>query len=65
MVAGEVTAFVDVNVVPMDTERVLEGCTVLVRDGRIAAEIAGDDLTPETLVRHAAGISAAPQLQEA
>lgn len=32
-----VTAFVDVNVVPMDSERVLPHRTVLVRDGRIAA----------------------------
>ncbi|SFR33115.1 rhamnose ABC transporter ATP-binding protein [Yoonia tamlensis] len=30
---------------------------IVMRDGRIAAELAGDDLTPETLVRHAAGIS--------
>ena len=34
--AGAVLAFVDVNVVPMDGERVLAGQTVLVRDGRIA-----------------------------
>ncbi len=34
--ATEVTAFVDVNVIPMDRERVLEGQTVIVRDGRIA-----------------------------
>ena len=32
----EVTAFVDVNVVPMDRERVLEHQTVIVREGRIA-----------------------------
>jgi imidazolonepropionase-like amidohydrolase len=31
-----VTALVDVNVVPMDVERVLRGQTVLVREGRIA-----------------------------
>ena len=31
-----VVAFVNVNVIPMDRERVLEGQTVLVRDGRIA-----------------------------
>ncbi len=31
------TAFVNVNVVPMDRERVLERQTVIVRDGRIAA----------------------------
>jgi len=30
---------------------------IVMRDGRIAAELAGDDLTPETLVRHAAGIT--------
>jgi imidazolonepropionase-like amidohydrolase len=34
---GEVTAFVGVNVVPMDAERVLEGYTVLVRGDRIEA----------------------------
>ena len=32
-----VVAFVDVNVVPMDRERVLERQTVIVRDGRIAS----------------------------
>jgi imidazolonepropionase-like amidohydrolase len=32
-----VVAFVDVNVIPMDRERVLEGQTVVVRDGRIAS----------------------------
>ncbi|MEX2159092.1 MAG: amidohydrolase family protein [Dehalococcoidia bacterium] len=31
------TAFVDVTVVPMDSERLLEGQTVVVADGRIAA----------------------------
>ncbi|SFI55628.1 sugar ABC transporter ATP-binding protein [Jannaschia pohangensis] len=38
---------------------------IVMRDGRIAAELSGDALTPETLVRHAAGITAAPELQEA
>lgn len=33
--APQVFAFVNVNVVPMDSERVLEGQTVIVRDGRI------------------------------
>jgi imidazolonepropionase-like amidohydrolase len=43
LVAGdEVTAFVDVTVVPMDAERVLPHHTVLVRDGRIAA--VGEDV---------------------
>ncbi len=32
---SQVVAFVDVNVVPMDRERVLEAQTVIVRDGRI------------------------------
>ncbi len=36
-----VVAFVDVNVVPMDRERILAGQTVLVRDGKIA-EIGSD-----------------------
>ena len=31
---------------------------IVMRDGRIVAELDGDDLTPETLVRHAAGITA-------
>jgi imidazolonepropionase-like amidohydrolase len=35
--ASAVTAFVDVNVVPMDTERVLPNQTVLVEGGRITA----------------------------
>ena len=38
---------------------------IVMRDGRIAAELAGDDLRPEALVRHAAGISTTPQQQEA
>lgn len=29
---------------------------IVMREGRIATELAGDDLTPEVLVRHAAGI---------
>ncbi len=38
-------AFVNVNVLPMDRERVVEGQTVVVRDGRIASiEPAGGDL---------------------
>ena len=35
--ATGVTAFVGVNVIPMDRERVIENQTVVVRDGRIAA----------------------------
>ncbi len=32
---------------------------IVMREGRIVAEVAGDGMTPETLVRHAAGIGAA------
>src|SRR5919108_5056885 len=35
--ASTPVAFVNVNVIPMDRERVLEGQTVIVRDGRIAS----------------------------
>src|SRR5215207_1200349 len=35
--AGEPIAIVDVNVVPMDRERVVESQTVVVQDGKIAA----------------------------
>ena len=35
--SGGCTAFLNVNVVPMDTERVLPAQTVVVRDGRISA----------------------------
>jgi dihydroorotase/N-acyl-D-amino-acid deacylase len=37
-------AFVNVNVVPMDRERVLRGYTVLVRDGRIAGYGRADEI---------------------
>lgn len=48
----EVTAFVNVNVVPMDRERVLEGQTVVVRDGRIeAVGPAAEVRVPEGAVR--------------
>ena len=32
---GQTVVFENVNVIPMDRERVLEGQTVIVRDGRI------------------------------
>lgn len=32
---------------------------IVMREGRIAAELSGDEMTPETLVRHAAGIAEA------
>lgn len=35
--SADVVVFTNVNVVPMDSERVLEGHTVLIRNGRIAA----------------------------
>ncbi len=38
---------------------------IVMREGRIVAELEGDDLRPETLVRHAAGITAQAQLEEA
>src|SRR5690606_21876860 len=40
-------AFVGVNVVPMDSERVLEGHTVVVQDGRISSVTADDWEVPE------------------
>ena len=42
MSAGQDVAFVDVNVVPMDRERVLSNQTVVVRNGRITAVGAAD-----------------------
>ncbi|HYJ79201.1 MAG TPA: amidohydrolase family protein [Longimicrobiaceae bacterium] len=44
-----VTAFVDVTVVPMDSERLLPGQTVVVRDGRIT------DVGPSSRLRPPAG----------
>jgi len=38
---------------------------IVMRDGVIAAELLGDALGPETLVRHAAGIAVEPQMMEA
>lgn len=38
---------------------------IVMRDGLIVAELSDKELTPENLVRHAAGISAAKQLIEA
>ena len=40
-------AFVGVNVVPMDSERVLENHTVVVQDGRITSVAADDSQVPE------------------
>jgi hypothetical protein len=50
--AGAVTAFVNVNVLPMDRETVLKGHTVVVRDGRIV-EVgpAGSVTVPEGATR--------------
>ena len=50
--AAQTTAFVDVNVVPMDRNVVLERQTVVARDGRIASvEPAGSAQIPATAVR--------------
>ena len=47
----DIVAFVDVDVIPMDEERVLAGRTVVVRDGRIAAIGASDEVdVPEGAV---------------
>lgn len=43
-IASQTTAFINVNVVPMDTERVVEQQTVVVRDGRIDAIGPVDDV---------------------
>ncbi|MEX3016417.1 sugar ABC transporter ATP-binding protein [Gymnodinialimonas hymeniacidonis] len=37
----------------------MSDCVIVMREGLIAAELEGDELTPETLVRHAAGIGEA------
>lgn len=34
---------------------------IVMRDGLVASELSGDDLTPETLVRHAAGITSSTE----
>jgi len=58
---------VSVNMVSSEIPGVngMSGRVIVMREGRIAAEVSGPDLTPETLVRHAAGITAQPILQEA
>lgn len=64
--ASDVVAFVNVNVVPMDSERVLEGQTVVVRDGRIE-EVgpSGDVAVPDGALRvDAAGQYLMPGLAE-
>lgn len=38
---------------------------IVMRDGRIEAELQGDELSPETLVRYAADISASKNMEEA
>lgn len=45
-IATEVTAFVDVNILPMDRDRVLHRQTVIVRDGRIT-EIGNQPSIPD------------------
>ena len=47
--SGNTTAFVNVLVIPMDTERVLEGYTVIVKDGAIASMGPAEEMSiPET-----------------
>jgi cytosine/adenosine deaminase-related metal-dependent hydrolase len=64
--APAAVAFVDVHVVPMDSERVIERQTVLVRDGRIAAMgPAGETAIPDdALVVDGAGRYLMPGLAE-
>ena len=50
--AGRVVAFINANVVPMDSERILESQTVIVRNGRVAAlGPAGEVAVPREAVR--------------
>ena len=46
LIAGDV-AFVNVNVVPMDGERVLEEQAVIIEDGRIVAIGSADEIGPQ------------------
>ena len=49
--ANGITAFVNVNVIPMDTERVLENQTLIVEGDRIVAVGPADEITfPENAV---------------
>lgn len=59
-------AFVDVNVLPMDAERILESHTVLVRDGRITAMGPSGtfDLPADATVVEASGRYLMPGLSE-
>ncbi|MCK4900746.1 MAG: hypothetical protein KAS38_18340, partial [Anaerolineales bacterium] len=41
----DIVAFVDVNVIPMDSERIWEHQTVLIKDGRISEIGAVDEIT--------------------
>lgn len=66
LLAQRSVAFVDVNVVPMDTERVLEGQTVLVRDGIISEMGAAGsvEIPHDAVVVAAAGKYLIPGLSE-
>jgi dienelactone hydrolase/imidazolonepropionase-like amidohydrolase len=63
---SDVTAFVDVNIIPMDRERVLEGQTVVISDGRIAEIGSVDELdVPDgAMVVNATGQYLMPGLSE-
>ncbi|HEX6997911.1 MAG TPA: amidohydrolase family protein [Gammaproteobacteria bacterium] len=64
--AQEVTVFRDVNVVPMDSERVLEGQTVIVRGERIASiePASAADVPPDARVIDGRGRYLTPGLAE-
>ena len=65
LVAGDV-AFVNVNVVPMDSERILEDQAVIVEDGRIVAIGSADEIGPAEGVEvvEAEGLYLMPGLTE-
>ncbi|HZU51148.1 MAG TPA: amidohydrolase family protein [Sphingomicrobium sp.] len=60
----QVTAIVDVNVVPMDTERVLQDQTVIIEGGKIAAIGSGLPIPPNARVIRAKGEYLSPGLAD-
>ena len=64
--SGDVVAFTDVNVIPMDRERILERQTVIVRDGMIAEVGAFDavDVPPGAVRIHEPGQYLLPGLTD-
>jgi imidazolonepropionase-like amidohydrolase len=65
-VANDAVAFVNVTVIPMDAERVIEGQTVIVQDGRITAigPVDGTTIPPEALRIEGEGRYVMPGLAE-